>query len=311
MATNPKNNSHIPRSQVEVFEVPGEPCVLGFKLASTPMFTVEGRFNVALAFEGIALEAQALLSNVIDGRSLGGTPFSKAGITINPRWYGSNKATELSEMMSECVAEAAKQEILLVFDRLGSLGERAVSDGIILTSLRMDENQVIETIKGGKAEILKAYGREVGKTARTEMSQQTSARTRTWTKVRRRTALALYDSTYKRIKDLKKICRDLGLDGKGRQRADWKRWGQVRAKNADLANVLDLLPDGNLLELTLSYVCDQLGTRAHSNVYREIKRARRERRELQEHAGIASIEAAVSRAVDSVLRKRESNCSSL
>src|SRR6185295_17998326 len=91
--------------------------------------------------------------------------------------------------------------------------------------------------------------------------------------------------------------------GKGRQKADWKRWRQIKAENADLADVLDLLPNGNLKELALSHVCDQLGTNARAQVYRQIKIAWREGRESQMQQGMASIEAMVSRAIDGVEKK--------
>jgi hypothetical protein len=303
MATKTKNDPHIVRSRVEVFEVPGEPGVLGFKLASKPLFAVEGRFDVAFALEGIASETKALLSNVVDGRSLGGTPFSKGGIKLNPRWNGSNKTAELYEIMSECISDAVKEEILLMLSRMGSLGQRTVSEGLILIGLKMEENQVFDTSKGGRAKIFEAYGREVVKTTRKEMSsQETSVRTKKWTKLRRRTVLALYESIYKRLKKLKKTCRRLGLDGKGRQGADWNRWRRLKGDNADLASVLDLLPHGNPLELALIYVCHQLSTRAYENVKKEIKRAKKERKNLKEKA---SIESTVSRVVDSVAKKGE------
>lgn len=302
-----KTSSNLPALQGEVVVVPGEGGVLHFNLIVPPLLTVEGQFNATFALEAIAAETRLLLKEVTNGKQLQKLPFSKSGIRIHPKLTRNGTGGELSALMDESIREALTREIVLMLSRMSSLAHRVVNEAVVLVGLDMDENEIVDIPKGGRAKVFDEYAEEIGKTARRGVSSRSPVRARTWTKARRRMVLALYDATVERLTELERTYRRLNLD-KRPTRAAVQLWAQIRVENPDLAPVLDGLSGRKPLDLARSYVCERLGTKAYHQVYKQIKIARSERSRLMKKDAVVSIEATVGRVVDSIGQKGEFSC---
>jgi len=288
---------------VEVIERPSDHARLDFKISLSPLMEVQVGINVAALHEAIRLKAWLSLNEVFDGKPLKDWPFSKARIGANSRWAGTSDP-KLTSLFERAVWDVSKREIVLMLERMMALPGEALLESLVLTVLDLDEDEVFSIAAGDRRKILKAYAKSIERKIFDEMKRGRPVRGRVWTRGKGAMALEMHDVTLNRLESLKKARRKLFPVGEPRRKEGVARWQQLKAENADLADVLDQLENTTAGDLAVTHVCNLLGRDAFEQVRKQIKIARRRKKGLCKNGTLSPLEARVNELVDAVVAKK-------
>jgi hypothetical protein len=243
-----------------------------------------------------------LLNDILLGKPLTKTPFSKAKIRTHPKrlMHAPDGSRELENSF---IQEALSQALPLMLARMQALPWRALMEAIISVVLDLEENDII-LIEGSRAEIWNAHAEALTNKLMKEMCLRTAGRTRRWNKAMRRKALRLFEDTMRVLRELKRTYFGSRSRQIRRKNPNLRSWKEAKAEYPQLEAILDKLSGYKPRELAITHVGNCLGSASESYTYRQIKMARAERRRSEKSADPSSKSyRVIEHSVDTIAKK--------
>lgn len=284
-------------SGFEVFEEDG---TLHFKLDMVPIGHVKGEFSLECAHSFLFVWAAHIFERTCKGGSFEGSPFCDAELEVHPKVKGRTDL-ELKEMFEEFSREALIEAIPLMLSRLRLVPKQILCQALISILLDMEENDFVR-IASSRADILNAQADQVAQQSLHEMAAETARRTRTWTYIKRRQAVKLYDDTLRVFQELKRTYFGSKAKAIRRKNPELKTWKQARAEYPHLANLLDRLSVSTPRELALAYVGSVFGSASEDYTSDQIKEGMKERKEAAQKPK-HSHRSVIGRVVDNQVKE--------
>jgi hypothetical protein len=297
-------NGYSQTSLITVLDYPSNQPSGHFKIDVSPFMGVQVSINIGGMYEAIRTKVQASLINVFEGRALDDVPFEKA--RIKPSAYRSGKDDpNIVPIFERVVRDATKREVVLLIQRLMTVHDDTLIEGVVLAFLDLDEEEVVTIASGDRRKILKANSKRIETKIYNGSKKGRSVRGCEWNTGKSQIALELNDVTVIRIEELQKARRKLFPVGEPRRFEAKEEWGRLRSENEDLSDVLDYLDSATACELALEHVCNVLGTNASDKVRKQISIARGQKKRSSNTEKLSPLEIQVHKIVDAVIQKSD------
>jgi len=274
----------------DVVPVDGKPNVFSLNLKSEPDLLINGELDLPATHGHVSTIAARLLSDAINHHQLKDTRFAAIPIEANLDWQNTNKSSELSKIMDRCVKEALTETILLWLRRIKNLSASLSDDFTCIVLLHMEENGLLEV---PRAEIARAYVREMARACKAEMNLPRLVRNREFTKVWRQTVYPVFEQARRDFRTLRGERNRLKNE---LRYVDFKTaWTNLKARYNEYGLLLDRVGTSAPTDLAKEYI--QIFFNCDADVeaiYEQMKIAKRE----QEQASASPSELAISNALD-------------
>ena len=296
-------NGYSQTSLVKVLENPSNQPIGHFKIDISPFMEVQVGINIARLYEAISTKVRVSLANVFEGRALDHVPFRKARIKPNARRTGKDDPN-IIPIFERVVRDVTKREVVLLIQRLMTLHDEALMEGVVLAFLDLDEEEVFTIASGDRRKILQANSKSIERKIYNGSKKGRSVRGCEWNRGKSQMALELNDVTIIRLETLLKARKELFPIGKPRRKEAVTEWRRLRSENADLSDLLDHLETTSICDLAVEHVCNVLKTSAFEQVRKQIKIARRRKKGFSDNRKLSALEIRVYEIVDAVILKK-------